>query len=253
MNIVPVCAFRDNYIWLLVQGEYATAVDPGDAAPVLSYLQQHGLKLHTILITHHHNDHIDGVNNLLQAMNVPVYAPRNEFFSFPHQAVGEGDQIKLAEPGTSLSVLDVPGHTAGHVAYYGGNSLFCGDTLFGCGCGRIFEGSPSQLHLSLQKLAALPDSTNIYPAHEYTLNNIRFARMIDPENPDLIAREIADQAMIAKGQPTLPSTLFVEKRTNPFLRCHTESIRHAACKTNPDAANSEEIAFTAIRDLKNHY
>ncbi len=171
-------------------------VDPGDAAPVLDYLHQHGLKLLAILITHHHNDHIGGVDDLLQATNVPVYAPRNEIFSFPHQPVGEGDRIELAELDTSLTVLDVPGHTAGHVAYYGGNCLFCGDTLFGCGCGRIFDGSARQLHLSLQKLAALPDSTLVYPAHEYTLGNIRFARMIDPDNIDLMKREEADQATL---------------------------------------------------------
>lgn len=236
-----------------MHGRYAVAVDPGDAAPVLDYLRQNQLTLLAILITHRHNDHIDGVNDLLQAMQVPVYAPRNEFFSFPHQSVAEGDQIDLAELGTSLSVLDVPGHTAGHVAYYGGNCLFCGDTLFGCGCGRLFDGSAEQLYSSLQKLAALPDSTRVYPAHEYTLGNIRFARMIDPENQDLIAREQADQASAARGQPTLPSTLSLEKRTNPFLRCHTAPIRREACKINPDVAGSDEMIFATIRELKNHY
>lgn len=246
-------AFRDNYIWMLVHDRYAVAVDPGDAAPVLDYLQRHDLKLRAILITHRHNDHIDGVPELLQATNAPVYAPRNEYFSFPYQPVGEGDQIKFAELETSLNVLDVPGHTARHVAYYGGNRLFCGDTLFGCGCGRIFDGSARQLYFSLQKLAALPDSTYIYPAHEYTLGNIHFARMIDPENQDLLKREITDQATFAEGKPTLPSTLDLEKRTNPFLRCHTDSIQLEACKTNPAAANNAEIAFLAIRELKNHY
>jgi len=253
MNIVPVRAFRDNYIWLLVHGRYAVVVDPGDAVPVQDYLHQNQLTLLAILITHHHNDHIDGVGELLQMTNVPVYAPRNEFFSFPHQPVREGDRIELAELGTTLQVLDVPGHTARHVAYYGGNCLFCGDTLFGCGCGRLFDGSAGQLHFSLQKLAALPESTSVYPAHEYTLGNIRFARMIDPENPDLIAREQADQSSIAQGRPTLPSTIALEKRTNPFLRCHTAPVRLAARNIDPAAASSDEMTFATIRELKNHY
>ena len=253
MNIVPVKAFRDNYIWLLVHDVYAAVVDPGDASPVLDYLRQYKLILLAILITHRHSDHVDGVPALLQAANVPVYAPRNEYFSFAHQPVGEGDRIAFAELGTTLQVLDVPGHTAMHVAYYGGNCLFCGDTLFGCGCGRIFDGSAGQLYASLQKLAALPDSTRVYPAHEYTLGNIRFARMIDPENPDLIAREQTDQSSIAQGRPTLPSTIALEKRTNPFLRCHTAPIRLAARNSDPNAASNEEMIFAAIRELKNHY
>lgn len=228
-------------------------IDPGDALPVLDYLSRHNLDLLAILITHHHNDHTGGVDDLLQAGNAAVYAPRNALFAFPHHVVGEGDRIHLAELETTLAVLDVPGHTAGHVAYYGGNCLFCGDTLFGCGCGRIFDGSARQLYCSLQKLAALPDATQIYPAHEYTLANIRFARMLDPENFDLIERETADRAKVAEGLPTLPSTLALEKSTNPFLRCHTASIRHAACKADPDADHNDETTFSIIRELKNHY
>jgi hydroxyacylglutathione hydrolase len=253
MNIVPVKAFRDNYIWALVHDGYAVVVDPGDAVPVLDYLQQHDLTLLAILITHHHHDHIDGVNGLLQIAKVPVYAPRNEAFPFPHQPVDEGDQIDFAELETTLTVLDVPGHTAIHVAYYGGNCLFCGDTLFGCGCGRILGGSASQLYHSLQKLATLPDATQVFPAHEYTLANIAFARMIDPENQDLIEREKIDQSSITQGQPTLPSTIALEKRTNPFLRCNTVPIGLAITKTNPESATSAELIFTALRTLKNHY
>lgn len=236
-----------------MHGQYAVVVDPGDAVPVLDYLHQHQLTLLAILITHHHNDHIDGVDGLLQAANVPVYAPRNEYFPFPHQPVSEGDQIKFAELETSLTVLDVPGHTAVHVAYYGGNCLFCGDTLFGCGCGRILGGSANQLYHSLQKLAALPDATHVYPAHEYTLSNIAFARKIDPENQDLIEREKIDQSSIAQGQPTLPSTIALEKQTNPFLRCNTVPVRLAIAKTDPESTTSNELIFTALRTLKNHY
>lgn len=253
MEIFPVRAFRDNYIWLLVHGRYAVVVDPGDAAPVLDYLRQHRLTLLAILITHHHHDHIDGVSGLLQISSVPVYAPRNEVFPFSHQPVGEGDQIEFSELEATLQVLDVPGHTAVHVAYYGGNCLFCGDTLFGCGCGRILGGSPDRLYRSLQKLAALPDLTRVYPAHEYTLGNIRFARMIDPENPDLAERETTDQASVIQGLPTLPSTIALEKRTNPFLRCHAATIRGAAGQIDHAAIGSDEITFRTLRELKNHY
>jgi len=253
MKIVPVHAFRDNYIWLLVHGSYAAVVDPGNAAPVLEFLRQHALALCAILTTHRHDDHIGGVPALLEMADVPVYAPRHESFAFPHHPVGEGDRISLNALETALDVLDVPGHTAEHVAYYGGNRLFCGDTLFGCGCGRIFDGTARQLFHSLQKLAALPDDTLIYPAHEYTLNNIRFARMLDPENQALIEREAADQARIAQGLPTLPSTLAQERSTNPFLRCHTPGIRHAAAQSAPGADASDEMTFCAIRELKNHY
>lgn len=246
-------AFRDNYIWLLTQGHYSVVVDPGDAAPVLDYLRQQALSLCGILITHHHHDHVGGVETLLANHRVPVYAPQHEDFSFPYQPVGEGDRVDLPELETALQVLDVPGHTARHVAYYGGNSLFCGDTLFGCGCGRIFDGSCRQLYHSLQRLAALPDATEVYCAHEYTLANLRFARMIDPDNAALRARESADSAISARGLPTLPSTLGLEKSTNPFLRCGSAAIRQTASAFNPDAAASEEAIFCAIRELKNRY
>lgn len=253
MKIVPVRAFQDNYIWLLAHGRHAVVVDPGDAEPVLAHLQQNGLLLCGILITHHHHDHIGGVATLLNHRNVPVYAPRNETFSFPYQPVGEGDKIILPELEITLEVLDVPGHTAIHVAYYGVNSLFCGDTLFGCGCGRIFDGSCQQLYHSLQKLAALPEQTMVYCAHEYTLENLLFARMIDPDNPALVARTHADRALVEQGLPTLPSTLALEKATNPFLRCDNAAIQFAARQINSHTADSAEITFCAIRELKNRY
>jgi hydroxyacylglutathione hydrolase len=253
MNIVPVRAFRDNYIWLLIRGRHAAAVDPGDAAPVRAYLQQHNLTLCSILVTHHHDDHIGGVETLLGFHDIPVYAPRNEQFSFTHQPVTDSDIINLPELETSLGVLDVSGHTGGHVAYYGGNSLFCGDTLFGCGCGRVFDSSCRQLHRSLQKLARLPDETLVYCGHEYTLANLLFARMMDPENRQLIEREQADTALIAQGLPTLPSTLALEKATNPFLRCHTSAIQFAARQVNPNSIGDEEATFCAIREIKNSY
>lgn len=229
----------------MVQGHQAVAVDPGDAAPVLAYLQQHNLTLSAILVTHHHSDHIGGVNVLLGQFNCPVYAPHNPVFDFPYQTVVEADEITLF--GTTFKVLNVPGHTAIHVAYYGGNSLFCGDTLFGCGCGRIFDGSAEQLYVSLQKIAQLPDDTLVYCAHEYTLNNIRFALSVDPDNTALQARQQTDQKLRDQGLPTLPSTLKLEKATNPFLRCDTAALQ--------EIANSSDklTVFRMTRELKNNF
>lgn len=245
MQVIPIPAFSDNYLWLMVHGTHAAVVDPGDAAPVMAYLKQHQLTLSAILVTHHHSDHIGGINTLLKQFNCPVYAPHNPVFDFPYQAVAENDEITLL--GTPFKVLNVPGHTAIHIAYYGGNSLFCGDTLFGCGCGFIFDGSAEQLHTSLQKIAQLPDDTLIYCAHEYTLNNIRFALSVDPDNRALQARQQADQTLRDRGLPTLPSTLQLEKATNPFLRCHTAALRKAA------NSRDELAVFRFIRELKNNF
>lgn len=252
--IVPVRAFSDNYIWLLIRGQYAVAVDPGDAEPVLAYLQQHALKLAAILVTHHHHDHIDGISMLLQHHDVPVYSPApKDALDFPYHPVKDGDLIDIPLLDTQLNVIDVPGHTAIHVAYYGVNSLFCGDTLFGCGCGRIFDGSCESLHASLLKLAQLPESTKVFCTHEYTLSNIRFALGLDPENAALIKRQTTDQQLIEQGNPTLPSTIAMEKATNPFLRCHHPEIRSAALKAFPDMEETETNIFCAIRKLRNSF
>jgi hydroxyacylglutathione hydrolase len=247
MTIVPIPAFRDNYIWMLIHGRNAAVVDPGDAAPVLSYLQQHDLSLRAILATHFHNDHIGGIGPLLQHLDAPVYAPQNSVFDFAYTPVKEHDDIFLPELETTLRVLDVPGHTAVHVAYYGGNSLFCGDTLFGCGCGRIFDGSCEQLHYSLQKLAQLPDDTQVYCGHEYTLDNIRFALSVDPHNHELIQRQADSEALVAQGLPTLPSSMALEKATNPFLRCHTPALQSV---TN---MKRDVAVFCTLREMKNHF
>ncbi len=219
--------------------------------PVLAYLQQHGLSLRAILATHHHNDHIGGINVLLQHYSVPVYtpkpAPQNPVFDFAYSAVKDHDEIVLPELETTLRVLDVPGHTAVHVAYYGGNSLFCGDTLFGCGCGRIFDGSCEQLYHSLQKLEQLPDHTLVYCGHEYTLDNIDFALSVDPHNQALLERQKNSRELIAQHLPTLPSTMGLEKATNPFLRCHMPALRSA---THMDR---DVAVFCALREMKNHF
>lgn len=253
MHIVPVRAFSDNYIWVIRDQHYAAVVDPGDAAPVLDYLRRENLQLVAILNTHHHNDHVGGNAALLKEFPVPIYGPANESIPTLTHRLVEGDTVHLAEFSLSFSVLDIPGHTAGHIAYYGANLLFCGDTLFACGCGRLFEGTAQQMHASLQKLAALPDETLVYCGHEYTLANIRFARQVEPGNPALIELEAAAERLRASDIPTLPSTLAMEKATNPFLRCDQPQVIHAASgylgKPLPDPVS----VFAAVRSWKNDF
>ncbi|MGH8672248.1 MAG: hydroxyacylglutathione hydrolase, partial [Burkholderiales bacterium] len=165
--VVAIPAFRDNYIWLIRRDHYAAVVDPGEAPPVLDYLDRQGLRLTAILNTHHHADHVGGNAELLRRFQVPVYGPRNETIPTVSSPLAEGDSVKLYELALQLQVLDIPGHTAGHIAYYGADWVFCGDTLFGCGCGRLFEGTAAQMHASLQKLTALPDTTQVHCGHEY--------------------------------------------------------------------------------------
>ncbi|OIQ86568.1 hydroxyacylglutathione hydrolase [mine drainage metagenome] len=247
LEVIPVPAFRDNYIWLLQAKGHAVVVDPGDDAPVVAQLQARDLVLDAILITHHHDDHTGGVKALLEAYPAAVYAPAGETYTFPHHAVHEGDSVDLTGIGVRLQVMETPGHTLDHVVYYGANSLFCGDTLFGCGCGRLFEGSCSQLYHSLQRLARLPAETRVYCAHEYTQHNIRFARTLDPGNAALAQREVETDRCRARGNASLPSSIGLERATNPFLRCETAAIQKATQKSDP------EFAFCAIRTLRNSF
>lgn len=232
---------------MLQRDSHAVVVDPGDALPVLAMLQERQLALDAILITHHHHDHIDGVAALLASYPAVVHAPRHEAFPFPHQAVQEGDVVQLPGLKTQFQVMDTPGHTLGHVVYYGANRLFCGDTLFGCGCGRLFEGTCQQLHHSLQRLAALPAATEVYCAHEYTLHNIRFARMIDPDNPALADREAETVQRAQQRCPSLPSTIALELATNPFLRCDDTVIQRSTGSLDP------ESAFCSLRLRRNSF
>lgn len=249
LEILPIPAFRDNYIWLLHNGQYAALVDPGDARPAIAALEDRQLALHAILITHHHSDHIDGVADLLERWPVTVYAPKRESYAFPHIEVEEGSLVELDSLQLQFTVLEVPGHTLGHVAYYGANCLFCGDTLFSAGCGRLFEGTPQQMYTSLQRLAALPGNTAVFCTHEYTETNLDFARRIDQGNPALIARQQEVAVLRKRGLPTLPSTIGLERETNPFLRCDTPDIRLAS-----GSASSQPIdVFTRIREMRNNY
>ncbi len=249
MNINPIPAFEDNYIWLISNNQHAVVVDPGDASPVIAYLKQHHLQLDAILITHHHADHIGGVNDLLSQYSCEVYAPQKEDYCFTHKAVADQETINLKKLDLTFKVIEVPGHTLGHVAYYGANSLFCGDTLFGAGCGRLFEGTPLQMYESLQKLAKLPPKTAVYCAHEYTERNLKFALSLEPNNPDLIDRIKQTQALRMTQKPSLPSNIDLELLTNPFLRCHSAEI---AEKFNLKNGELIEI-FTALRHARNQF
>lgn len=247
-QVIPIPAFRDNYIWLLRREEHAVVVDPGDAAPVLAYLDAHGLALDAILVTHHHNDHIGGIDALLaRHAAAAVYASAHEHYQFKHQAVREGDEITLRGLQSTFQVMETPGHTLGHIVYYGANHLFCGDTLFSCGCGRLFDGTCQQLFQSLNRIANLPGPTLVYCTHEYTLQNCRFALSVDPSNLALQQRYQQVLSLDAQHRPTLPSTIAQELATNPFLRCDTEVIlRH----TN---TRSAEAAFCALRYERNSF
>lgn len=252
LRIEPIPAFSDNYLWLLARAGRAAVVDPGDAAPVAAALAARGLRLTAILVTHHHGDHVGGVT-ALAAPGVPVYGPAGETIPGRTQALAEGDRISVL--GEEFAVLDVPGHTRGHIAYYaaGLGALFCGDTLFAAGCGRLFEGTPAQMVESLAKLVALPPTTRVYCAHEYTLANLRFARTVEPDNAALAARSERCAAQRAAGVPTVPSTLAEELATNPFLRCALPAVRAAAESVQAGAAASTVATFAALRAWKNRF
>lgn len=250
MNVFPIPAWTDNYFWMIEDGRQAVIVDPGDAQPVERVLHERQLQLVAILVTHHHGDHIGGVAALAATHRVPVHGPAAE--SIPAITTGHrgGDTLHIL--GVDFEVIDVPGHTAGHIAYYAARQswLFCGDTLFAGGCGRLFEGTPMQMVSSLGKLAALPPCTRVYCAHEYTLANLRFARAVEPDNSALVARTNVCTAMRERGEPTVPSTLEEELATNPFLRCDTPVVRAAAALRAPGSDASTVATFATIRAWK---
>jgi len=253
LEIVPLPAFRDNYIWTLRGGKNAAVVDPGEAGPVKEYLAREGLALVAILATHHHPDHVGGISELVAMKKVPVFGPKGEPIPELTHPVGQGDKVEILALAATFSVLDIPGHTRAHVAYYGLESLFCGDTLFACGCGRVFEGTAEQMLDSLTKLAALPDATRVYCGHEYTLANIKFARAVDPGNSMLAAREEKVAKLRAAGLPSLPSTLGEERATNPFLRCAEPVVVESANKYLGARVADPARVFAAIREWKNRF
>jgi hydroxyacylglutathione hydrolase len=249
LKITPIPAFEDNYIWLLHNKSHAIVIDPGDALPVIDFLQKNSLTLSAILITHHHADHIGGVPQLLQHSDVPVYAPQYETFTFKHIAVAENAVVNLPEVALQLRVMWLPGHTLGHIAYFNEDYLFCGDTLFSAGCGRLFEGTPAQMLHSLNRLKQLNPVTKVFCTHEYTAKNVAFALTLEPSNVALINRKNEVQQLRQQQLPSLPSTIQLELATNPFLRCNQTEIWQ-----NSQAESHQELSvFTAIRALRNHY
>jgi hydroxyacylglutathione hydrolase len=256
LQVRPLPAFSDNYIWLvhgLRDPRRVAVVDPGDAAPVLHALDADGLQLGAILVTHHHADHVGGVQALLDRFPVPVYGPSGERIPGRTTALSGGESVELAGLGLAFEVLDVPGHTAGHIAYYGHGALFCGDTLFSGGCGRLFEGTPEQMLGSLDALQALPPETAVYCAHEYTASNLRFALAVEPMNPDLVAHADLVRELRAQDRPTVPSTLGLERRINPFLRTRLPAVRAAAERRAGRPLESDSDVFAAVRQWKNEF
>jgi hydroxyacylglutathione hydrolase len=250
LTLISLPAFDDNYIWVLHDAHHAVAVDPGDPAPLIAYLDAHRLGLTAVLITHHHRDHTGGNTVLRQRYNCSVHAPDNPRIPAVTHVVRGGDAVDIAQPRLHLDVIATPGHTLDHLSYVGQGCLFCGDTLFGCGCGKLFEGTPGTMAASLDALLTLPDATRVCCAHEYTLSNIDFAKTIDGDNPALRAREQADRALRAQGRPTLPSLLALEKTTNPFLRFHDPAMRAIAARLLRCANPTPAEVFGALRAAK---
>lgn len=253
-DITAIPAFEDNYIWAIHHNGQAVVVDPGDAAPVLDWLLRHDLSLSGILCTHRHNDHVGGIEKLRAVYNVPVYGRQHEKNPHISHDLKEGEKLGLHEFGLTFEIMEVPGHVDDHIAYYSPDAgiLFCGDVLFGAGCGRNFEGRVVQLHRSLQRFASLPASTLAYCAHEYLASNLRFAKVCDPDNPR-VAQRIAETATLrAANQSTVPFTIEIELATNPFLRCTDPAILHSL-KQKGYKAGDEESAFAALREWRDKF
>ena len=251
-DITAIPALRDNYIWAIHNGRYAAVVDPGEAAPVLDFINEKGLQLNAILCTHRHADHIGGVAKLREVYNVPVYGRQHPGNPHISHDLREGNRLKIDTLGIDFDILEIPGHLDDHLAFVASSILFCGDVLFGAGCGRNFEGTPAQLHRSLQRLAQLPGDTRVYSAHEYTAANLRFALACEPHNQDILRRieQVARQR--AENLPTLPSSIALEKATNPFLRCtQPELIRTLQRQGLSDT--DELSVFIALREWRNHF
>jgi hydroxyacylglutathione hydrolase len=255
LQVTAVPAFNDNYLWLIHDQQHALVVDPGDAVPINDALASLQLELVAILLTHHHADHAGGVSDLVSRWNVPVYGPAKETIAGVTHRLSENDTISFAQPAVTFNVLDVPGHTAGHIAYveHDQHWLFCGDTLFAGGCGRLFEGTAEQMTHSLAKFAALPDSFQVYCAHEYTVSNLRFAVAVEPDNVVLLERLKQAQAARAQGVSTVPSTLGEEKLTNPFLRYRQPSIIKTLQHEGRLSQSEPVAAFAALREWKNSF
>lgn len=252
-EVVPLRAFADNYIWTIRDAGFAAVVDPGEAQPVLDYLAREKLQLVAILNTHHHADHVGGNAALLARTKVPVYGPHDERIPEVSERLADGQRFTLPHFNIEMETLEIPGHTRSHIAFHGDGLLFCGDTLFAAGCGRLFEGTPRQMYDSLTRLARLPDTTRVYCGHEYTLSNLKFARAAEPDNRRLPELETRMQALRAADQPTLPSTIGQEKATNPFLRVDEPAIIASASARAAKKLSDPVSVLAEIRDWKNNF
>jgi hydroxyacylglutathione hydrolase len=252
LDIWPIQVFSDNYVWVLQQGDGpgVVVVDPGDGLAVLAALENRGLSPSAVLITHHHADHVGGIDEIVERFSVPVFGPAAERIEFVDHPVADGDAV--APPGldAALSVMAVPGHTAGHVAYAGPGFVLCGDTLFAGGCGRIFEGTPEEMFQSLGRLSSLPEDTLVYCAHEYTMANLGFAMDVEPGNGDLQRRQADAASVRERNEPTVPSTLSEEHHTNPFLRCHVDAVKKAAEHHSGQVLSTDVEVFAVVRSWK---
>ena len=252
LEIIPITALKDNYIWLLENkiNRHAVIVDPSKHEPVLEFIKIRGLIPIAILITHHHWDHVGGIAGLINEFGIPVYTPKNEAVRGSTNPVSEGDIINLSELGLNIRILDVPGHTSGAIAYYTEKMLFSGDTLFTAGCGRLFEGSPAEMYHSLSKIKKLSDDVLVYCGHEYTVSNLEFASIVEKNNKSIQKRLGMALQTRKLGQPTVPTSLEIEKQTNPFLRCEEESVINAASKRAGRILDNPVEVFATIRSWK---
>lgn len=253
MRIEAIATLKDNYVWVMIDNHSAIIVDPGEAAPVIAFLKQHQLSLLAILITHHHWDHTNGITEMLREFPAPVYGPANENIAEMTNPLQENITFHIQGFPEDITVLNIPGHTSGHIAYHVKNALFCGDTLFAAGCGRLFEGTAAQMAASLQKMTSLHDDTQIYCAHEYTLNNLRFAQTVEPDNQQIAKRIQRVTEMRNNNLPSLPSTLSEEKATNPFLRCDSAALKASVEKHAGVSLDNEVAVFTALRKWKDTF
>ena len=255
ITLKPIPSLSDNYIWLLINNTKSTAaiVDPGTSAGCEKFLEQEKIQPVAILVTHRHWDHVNGIEQLVNKYDIPVYGPATEFVPCLTTPLTENDDVRIPELELDLRVIDIGGHTAGHIGYLTDNKLFCGDTLFSAGCGRLLGGTAAQLHASLNRICQLPDDTVIYCTHEYTLDNLRFAQAVEPDNPHIQSRIDEVKALRAENLPSLPVTLEMEKRYNPFLRTSQKSIIQSVARYSGQQIENSEDCFTYLRMWKDGF